>query len=62
MGELETEKTLLSQGRLRIRLLQFYLLEHWTPSSQDWEACIPILEVLSPYLSWWMQRENVMAE
>ena len=43
-----------------IRPLQFYLLEHWTPSSQDWEASIPILEVLSPHLSWWLQRENVM--
>ena len=47
-------------GRLHICPLQFYLLEHWTPSSQDWEASIPILEVLSTHLSWWLQRENVM--
>jgi hypothetical protein len=61
LGLLNSLADVVQLGRLHIRPLQFYLLEHWTPSSQDWEASIPILEVLSPYLSWWMQRENVMA-
>jgi hypothetical protein len=42
LGLLNSLADVVQLGRLRIRLLQFYLLEHWTPSSQDWEACIPI--------------------
>ena len=60
LGLLNSLADVVQLGRLHIRPLQFYLLEHWTPSSQDWEASIPILEVLSPHLSWWLQRENVM--
>jgi hypothetical protein len=62
LGLLNSLADVVQLGRLHICPLQFYLLEHWTPSSQDWEASIPILEVLSPHLSWWLQRENVMTE
>ena len=47
-------------GRLHIRPLQFYLLQHWLPASQDWEAKIPLLPLLLPHLQWWINRENVM--
>ena len=60
LGLLNSLTDVVQLGRLHIRPLQFYLLEHWIPSSQDWEASIPILEVLSTHLSWWLQRENVM--
>jgi hypothetical protein len=30
--------------------LQFYLLQHWLPASQDWEAKIPLLPSLLPHL------------
>ena len=60
LGLLNPIGDVVQLGRIRIRPLQFYLREHWTPSSQDWEAYIPILEVLSPHLSWWLQMENVM--
>jgi hypothetical protein len=60
LGLLNSLADVVQLGRLHIRPLQFYLLEHWTPFSQDWEAFIPIPEVLSPHLSWWLQRENVM--
>jgi hypothetical protein len=61
LGLLNPLGDVVQLGRIRIRPLQFYLREHWTPSSQDWEAYIPILEVLSPHLSWWLQMENVMS-
>ena len=60
LGLLNSLADVVQLGRLHIRPLQFYLLEHWTPFSQDWAAFIPIPEVLSPHLSWWLQRENVM--
>ena len=60
LGFLNSLADVVQLGRLHICPLQFYLLEHWTPSSRDWEASIPILEVLSPHLSWWLQRENIM--
>ena len=60
LGLLNSLADLVQLGRLHIRPLQFYLLEHWTPASQDWETHIPILAVLLPHLSWWLQRENVM--
>lgn len=37
-------------GCLHIHPVQFYLLEHWTPSSQDWEAVLPVFLSLLPYL------------
>jgi hypothetical protein len=51
LGLLNSLADVVQLGRLHIRPLQFYLLEHWTPSSQDWETSIPILEVLSIHLS-----------
>jgi hypothetical protein len=60
LGLLNSLADVVQLGRLHIRPLLFDLLEHWTPFSQDWEASIPILEVLSTHRSWWLQRENVM--
>ena len=37
-----------------LRPLQFYLLQHWLPASQEWEAKIPLLPSLLPHLQWWI--------
>jgi hypothetical protein len=60
LGFLNSFVEVVPLGRLHIRPLQFYLLQHWLPASQDWEAKIPLLPSLLPYLQWWINRENVM--
>ena len=60
LGFLNSLAEVIPLGRLHIRPLQFYLLQHWLPASQDWEAKIPLLPSLLPHLLWWINRENVM--
>ena len=60
LGLLNSLADVIPLGRLHIRPLQFYLLQHWLPASNDWEAQIPLLPSLTPHLDWWSQRENVM--
>ena len=38
LGLLNSLADVVQLGHLHIRPLQFYLLEHWTPSSQDWDC------------------------
>lgn len=60
LGLINSLADVVPLGRLFLRPLQFYLLERWTPASQDWEALIPIEESLFPHLLWWTKRDNVL--
>jgi hypothetical protein len=60
LGFLNSLAEVVPLGRLHIRPLQFYLLQHWLPASQDWEAKIPLHPSLLPHLQCWINRENVM--
>ena len=60
LGFLNSLTEVIPLGRLHIRPSQCYLLQHWLPASQDWEAKIPLLPSLLPHLQWWIGRENVM--
>jgi hypothetical protein len=60
LGFLNSLAEVVPLGRFHIRPLLFYLLQHWLPASQDWEAKISLLPSLLPHLQWWINRENVM--
>ena len=60
LGFLNLLMEVIPLGRLHIRPPQCYLLQHWLPASQDWEANVPLLPSPLPHLQWWINRENVM--
>ena len=58
LGLLSSATDAIPLGRLHLRPLQIYLLAHWTPSSKDLKALIPVKhDLLDHHLKWWLDRE-----
>ena len=58
LGLLSLATDAIPLGRLHLRPLQIYLLAHWTPSSKDLKALIPVKhDLLDHHLKWWLDRE-----